>query len=531
MPVSCLREAFTDIFIIGGSYYMTEHLIQPFGTEHEEYLRDESRTRGSADCVGLPSTESEVVSIVRQSAASGQAVTIQGARTGIAAGAVPQGGLVLNLSRMKAVGNVRFDEGRGEGLITVEPGVLLSEVRDLAAESGLFFPPDPTETSASIGGMIACNASGAMSFRYGPTRRWVKSLRVVLADGDTLSISRGETFAHGRAFELVSDSGRTISEKLPSYEVPTIKNAAGYYVRDNVDLIDLFIGMEGTLGVVTRAELRLIPKPGAVNGLTVFLPSQEAALSLVRALRGEGVPGIAAVNARPSAIEFFNHDALDLLRKAKSQYPAFEKIPAPKPEYHTAVYLEYHAEDDETCEEMVLAAMEAVMELGGSDDDTWFATNDKEMESLKAFRHAIPEAVNLLVDERKREYPALTKLGTDMSVPDSQLVSVMAMYESGLLDARLESVIFGHIGDNHVHVNILPRDMDDYDRGKSLYLQWAREVVSLGGSVSAEHGIGKLKAPFLEMMYGPEAVNEMRALKRLFDPEMRLNPGTLFATS
>jgi len=308
-----------------------------------------------------------------------------------------------------------------------------------------------------------------------------------------------------------------------------VKNAAGYYVHEDMDLIDLLIGMEGTLGVITSIELRLIPKPKAINGLTVFLPSQDAALSLVRALRGEQVTGVAALDARPSAIEFFNSDALNLLRAAKSQYPAFEKIPSPKPEHHTAVYLEYHADDDESCEEMVLQAMETVIELGGSDDDTWFATNEREMESLKAFRHATPEAVNLLIDQRKRDCPTLTKLGTDMSVPDSGIVRVMEMYVSDLRDAGLESVIFGHVGDNHVHVNILPNNIEQYEKGKSLYLRWAKEIVALGGSVSAEHGIGKLKAPFLEMMYGPEAVDEMRALKRLFDPEMRLNPNTLFA--
>ncbi len=169
-----------------------------------------------------------------------------------------------------------------------------------------------------------------------------------------------------------------------------------------------------------------------------------------------------------------------------------------------------------------------IVALGGNEDDTWCATTPRELEPLKAFRHAPPEAVNHLIGERKRRIPELTKLGTDMSVPDSELEAVMAMYREGLRQAGLQSVIFGHIGNNHVHVNILPETLEDYARGKALYLDWAEQVVARGGAISAEHGIGKLKIPFLRLMYGEEGIAQMRALKRVFDPDMLLNPGTLF---
>jgi D-lactate dehydrogenase (cytochrome) len=192
------------------------------------------------------------------------------------------------------------------------------------------------------------------------------------------------------------------------------------------------------------------------------------------------------------------------------------------------VYTEFHGASDEAVEEAVLPALEALVAFGGNEDDTWSATTARELESLKAFRHAVPEAVNLLIGERKRELPELTKLGTDMSVPDAELEAVLALYREGLAEAGLESVIFGHIGNNHLHVNLLPRSMEEYARGKALYLSWAEWVVAHRGSVSAEHGIGKLKAPFLQLMYGEEALAQMRALKTLFDPPALLNPGTLF---
>lgn len=507
---------------------MAEDQVRPWNHDYDDYLRDESRRIGAAESISFPTSEDGVVEVVREVRAQGARITIQGARTGIVAGAVPQGGHVLNLSRMKAIGEVRPDDRTRGHLVTVQPGALLSEIREAAAAHGLFFPPDPTEASASIGGMVACNASGALSFHYGPTRRWVESIRVVLSEGSTLAIRRGENQARGRSLELATESGRTISGALPGYVLPDVKTAAGYYVADDMDLIDLFIGSEGTLGIITEIEVRLVLQPGAVNGLTVFLPSEESAIRFVRVMRGDGVEGFEEVTARPVAIEFFNSDALNLLRRMKSESSAFESIPALKPHFHTAVYIEFHGETDEDLEEAIMQVMEALVELDVSDDDTWYATTERELEPLKAFRHAVPEAVNLLIDQRKRTCPELTKLGTDMSVPDAHLEKVLAMYESGLAEVGLESVMFGHVGNNHIHVNILPHSMEEYERGRALYLRWAKEIVELGGSVSAEHGIGKIKAPFLSMMWGEEGVAQMRDLRLLFDPNMIFAPGNLF---
>ena len=497
-------------------------MINPWTTEYEDYLTDESRRVGRADSISFPTSESEVIQAIREARERGQTITTQGARTGIVAGAVPDGGLILNLSRMNSIGDIS-DQG-----LTVQPGAILDDIRKRPAGSGLFFPPDPTETTASIGGMIAANASGAGTYHYGPTRGWITALRIVLADGDVIAIRRGEQFAIGRRFTLTTESGRAIEGPLPAYTQPAVKSAAGYYVADDMDLIDLFIGSEGTLGVITEADLRLAPRPAAIHGLTVFLPNENAAIDLVRAIRGETVDGLDPIDVHPVAIEFFNSDALDLLRKAKAESSAFESIPSLKDHYHTAIYAEFHEASDDDAESAVMQVIEAVTTLGGSDEDTWYATTDREMEPLKAFRHATPEAVNLLIGERKREYPDLTKLGTDMSVPDHCLREAITMYNSGLAQSNLQSVIFGHIGANHLHVNILPRSQAEYDRGKSLYLDWAARIVSLGGSVSAEHGIGKIKAPFLRLMYGEGTIEQMRALRRLFDPDGVLNVGNLF---
>lgn len=503
---------------------MISALFQPLGDQYGDYLHDESRLSGHAESIAFPRHEAEVESIVAATAKAGGSLTIQGARTGISGGAVPEGGGILNLSRLNSM---RLCDS-GTTLLEVGPGVLLSEVQAVTEAHNLLFPPDPTENSASIGGMIGANASGALSFAYGPTRKWIESLRLVLADGSRLALRRGERKARGRHFTLVTEQGREICGMLPSYNLPRVKNAAGYYAADDMDLIDLFVGMEGTLGVITAAQLRLMARPACMCGLTVFLPSLASALSFVRLARGETVDGLTGLATRPVAIEYFNHDTLNLLRRMKSEGKGAGAIPGLLPRYHTAIYLEYHGEDGEAVETAAVTAIEAAAALGGNDGDTWYASTPRDLASQKSFRHAAPESVNMLIGERQRTDPAIAKLGTDMSVPDAALEQVMAMYRDGLTEAGLESVIFGHIGNNHLHVNILPRNRAEYDRGKSLYQRWARSVVALGGSVSAEHGIGKLKRPMLRLMLGDEGIAQMRILKNLFDPGLVLNPGVLF---
>jgi D-lactate dehydrogenase (cytochrome) len=528
-----------------------DNLLIPLTGEHEDYLRDESRRAGRADTLSFPRTEAELRAVLTFTYPRGIPVTLQGARTGITAGAVPDGGHVLNVSRMNRILGLRHDPGCGSFFVTVQPGLALTELRKtlceksfaaegwraesmaalarLRAAGPLFFPPDPTETSASLGGMAACNASGACSFHYGATRAYVEALRVILADGDALALRRGTHRARGRAFRVVTESGRVLEGRLPRYRMPAVKNASGYYAADDMDLIDLFIGAEGTLGALAEIELRLLPAPGAIWGVTAFLPSETAALRLVRVLRDEDRGEPARPPARkPVALEYFDAGALALLREQKRTNPAFQELPEIPAAFNTAVYVEYHGAEEAQVEEAVAALAERLAACDGSAEAAWIAAQERELERCKLFRHAVPEAVNLRIDERRKREPQLTKLSTDMAVPDGALEKVMALYGETLRRAGLEYVIFGHIGNNHVHINILPHTLADYEIGKALYLEWARQVIAMGGTVSAEHGVGKLKVALLREMYGAEGIEQMRAVKRIFDPADLLNRGNLF---
>ena len=499
-----------------------------------DYLRDESRRVGRADRIAFPRSEADVLAALAEARAERMPVTAQGARTGVTGGAVPEGGLVLNLAHM--------DQIQVEGdVLRVQPGATLAAIR-AAVPPQFYFAPDPTETSASIGGMISCNSSGALSFLHGPTRNHILGLRVALLNGAVVDLRRGRDKAQGLRFQLGSVAG-----ELPPLRRPAVKNAAGYFVDPDMDLVDLFVGAEGTLGVVTEATLRLLPAPGAVWGLMAFLPSTAAVVGYVNALRqGTGVRGqttevrgprsevgtpatcnLQSSAPRLAALEYFDSNCLAFLREHADEL-ASKGIAVPDlPAGSACVYAEWHAPDAAAAEAALMAVAERLPEFGGDPDACILADNPHDMEKLKLFRHSAPEMVNSAIDERRKIHPGLVKLGTDMSVPDARLADVLALYETDLAASGLEHLVFGHIGANHLHVNILPRHPADYDAGRALYARWAAQVIAWGGSISAEHGIGKLKRDLFRQMAGDAALGQMRALKKCFDPDNLLNPGTL----
>ncbi len=520
---------------------MKQSLIRTVVSADEEYLRDESKKVGYAESISFPETHEQVQEIMAELYQTGTPVTVQGSRTGLAAAAVPFGGHVLNLSRMDKVLGMRQENDRF--YITVQPGVILQKLNksiaarafntegwDEAAQEVYkaftktpvqMFTPDPTESTAAIGGMVACNASGARSYHYGATRRHINALRGVLADGQSISLRRGEVFAKGLELELKTEQGNTLKVQLPTYKMPECKNASGYYCKADMDAIDLLIGSDGTLAVMTEIEISLLPTPAMSWGVTAFFPDQYKAVAYTKQVRSiaEGI----------AAIEYFDNCALDILRKQKAENTAFAGLPFLPEEYGCAVFTELHCDSEEQAFELLEKLGAYCAQAGGDPEMTWVATSDSDRDMLHFFRHAVPESVNMQVERSKRNYPEITKVGGDLAVPDTHFETLLALYDATLAEEGLLHAAWGHIGDNHIHVNILPRDMDEYSRGKALLAKWAGEVSRMGGAVSAEHGVGKLKAPFLEVMYGTEHIREMAALKAAFDPKCMLGRGNLFA--
>jgi D-lactate dehydrogenase (cytochrome) len=309
----------------------------------------------------------------------------------------------------------------------------------------------------------------------------------------------------------------------------TRKHASGYYIIPGLDAVDLFIGSEGTLGVVTEIEVKLLPEPVGVLSGVVFFQAEEDLLAFVREARAaslktreenqtreenptdEAKPA-GAIDAR--ALEYFDAESLKLLRVRNSRVPV---------KATGAIFFEQEttAESESVLQELWLGLLERHNALV---DDSWFATNEHDRRGLSEFRHLLPVTVN--------EWLALhnqRKVSTDMAVPDEEFPGMLKFYREQLLDSRLKYVIFGHIGDNHVHVNIMPRDDEEAVRARALYLQFVRRAIEVKGTISAEHGIGKLKRDYLALLYGEEHLREMAVLKRAFDPACILGRGNIFS--
>ncbi len=443
------------------------------------YLIDASGFHGCADRIFVPDDESGIVQIVRDAASSQTPVTISGAGTGVTGGRVPQGGWVVSLERLNGI-----DIHPGHAICGA--GALLRDLQSAATPTKQFYAPDPTEWGASIGGTIATNASGSRSFQFGDTRRHVLALRVVLASSEVLALRRGEK----PPFEL------------PSLVPPaTTKNTAGYYLRPGMDFLDLFIGSEGTLGIVTEAELQLLPTPEALFTGVVFFDSDETALTAVDEWRS--VPGL-------RMLEYMDAASLNLLR------PRFTEIP---PDARAAVLIEQEA--TEQVEEAWIGRLEA---SGALLDASWFALSAADRERFRKFRHAVPEAVNDLVRHRN-----LTKMGSDFAVPIARNRDMLRVYRE-TLDREFpgQYVIFGHIGDAHLHTNILPANEAEWQRAKQLMVRFATEAVAMGGTVSAEHGLGKRKKDLLPIQFTADQIASMKAVKAKLDPLNLLGRGTLF---
>ncbi len=494
-------------------------------TEPDElrpWLSDASNLAGGhAERVCLPADSREVSEVLIEATRTATPVTIAGAGTGVTGGRIAFGGGVLAMERMAALHEISGQVAR------VQAGVRLDQLQAAVAQRGLFYPPDPTEWSCQMGGTVATNASGARTFKYGTTRDYVNALEVVLATGELLRLRRGEfRFDEAGQLSLPLASGRTIDVTLPSYRMPaTRKHAAGYYVAPQMDAIDLFIGSEGTLGVITEIELRLLPQPENVLAGIVFFEQENDLLALVAQARAASLATrkVGQVTNRPyiqpngqidaRALEYFDREALTFLR------PHYPRIPD---NVAGAIFFEQEICSD-TEDELMTAWLALLEKHHARLEDSWFATNDKDRQQLRAFRHHLPVLANEWIARHKQR-----KVSTDMAVPDAAFAEMLAFYQAELRVAQLAYVIFGHIGDNHLHVNMLPRDDAEAAQARELYARFVQRAVSLGGTVSAEHGIGKIKRPYLAMMYDEKSLAEMAALKRVFDPAGILGRGNLF---
>ncbi len=472
------------------------------------FLEDTSNLKtGHTPGAYFPESVEEISLLLREAPSAKRRFTVAGNGTGTTGGRIPMGDFVISLEKLRNIGEIRRT-GPESAVVTVQAGALLEDIQKKTEALGWLYPPDPTEKLCFIGSTIANNSSGARTYKYGPTRSHVSRILVILPSGDLLDLPRGRHLADGHGnFSLDLPYAGHLEFRRPMYRMPeTSKHNAGYFSRENMDLIDLFIGSEGTLGVIAEADLMLIPLPCSIISCLVHFADTDDLFRFTALLKRPD-NGLA-----PRAIEFFDEHSLRFLSQKYPEVPETSK---------GAVFLELEtsADNEERCLETLFGLMEDCEAMA---DDSWMALDREEQMKLREFRHSLPLLVNEWLSRQQE-----SKISTDMAVPDERFRELFDYYRSSCEQHGFVYIVFGHIGNAHVHLNILPRNHDEFLEAKSLYRKFVAKTLELGGTISAEHGIGKLKTEYLVQMYGESGMREMARLKRYLDPDILLNRGNI----
>ncbi|MBK9059281.1 MAG: FAD-binding protein [Flavobacteriales bacterium] len=453
--INALREAFPPDAVL-----VAEEELLHYGHDETEDLSFPPQV------VVRPRNTGEVAEVVRLCAQYGVPITPIGARTGLSGGALcVHGGVGLALDRMNGI--VDIDERNLQ--VTVEPGVITQVLQEAVAAKGLYYAPDPSSRgSCSIGGNLAENAGGPRAVKYGVTRDFVLNLEVVLPNGEVIWTGAN-----------------------------TLKNSTGY------DLTRLFVGSEGTLGVITKAVLRLVPMPKETRLMLVPFRDAHKACEAVSAVFRAGIT--------PSALEFMERDAIDwTLRFVEGVHLTIADDTAA----HLLIEVDGNHGDVLMREcETILGVMEQF-----ECQEVLFAETNAEKDALWMLRRRVGEAVksNSVYKEE------------DTVVPRYELPDLLAKVKQVGGKYGFKSVCYGHAGDGNLHVNIIKGDMSDAAWRDELP-KAVREIfeftVSLGGTLSGEHGIGLVQRPYMDIAFNAVQLDLMRGIKQLFDPKDIMNPG------
>jgi len=434
----------------------------------EKYSIDETSDLSSfPDMVVRAANAGEVSTVLKICSELGVPVIPRGAGSGVTGGAVPvRGGVVLSLEQMNRI----LEIDRENMIAIVEPGAITGEIQKAARDEGLMYPPDPASLDVcSIGGNVAENAGGPRAVKYGVTKDYILGLEMVLADGS-----------------IINTGGKMV------------KNATGY------NLTGIILGSEGTLAVITKVFLKLIPAPKIAKDLLIPFDSLDAAIDAVYAILSNRIV--------PSTIEFMEEDAIKIVSE-------FLKSDMPFPDAGAHLLIQLDGNSDEE----VYAGLEMISDVVDVDPEKIIAAeSDLQREKLWKARRSIRDSIH--------HYSPIF-LAEDCVVPRSKIPQFLKELKKYLKSQNLRSVMFGHAGDGNVHIDILKGDIE-YDEWKAMLPSLKREIysraLSLGGTITGEHGIGFIRKDYMPMAQSPAEIELQKRIKRAFDPGMILNPGKIF---
>jgi D-lactate dehydrogenase (cytochrome) len=509
----------------------------------EPFLHDAAHFPGGhARAVASPATEGEIAALLQ----AADPILPIGSQSSLTGGATPMGEIVLSTARLTRI------DGIAGGSIRVGAGVTLIDLDETLQRAGRYYPPAPTFHGACVGGTLATNAAGAATFKYGTTRQWVDAITVVLPTGDVLDLERGAVCAHADGYFDIDLARGPVRVPAPTYRMPAVpKLSAGYFSAPGMDLVDLFVGSEGTLGVITEATLRLVCDRPAFCLAFVPFADRGAGVAFARHMRDDALEArrtAGRIGFDISAIEHMDGRCLSLIREDGIDRLHGVRVP-PDASIAFLVVLELPAgaTSQQAFDEIGSAratdapdtplvrfcrALDAALSL--DEVDIAVPGDSARAAQLIAVREAVPAAVNqriaragLAVDSR------IEKTAADMIVPFERLDLFMDACERRFAQRGLDFAVWGHISDGNLHPNVIPRSLADVQAGKEAILEIGREAMRLGGSPLAEHGVGRnpVKQQLLVELYGAGGVEEMRRIKRALDPEWKLAPGVLFRSA
>ncbi len=462
--------------------------------------------RAVPEAVAVPRTPHEVAALVRWAAGTRAALVPRGSGSGMAGGAVGDE-IIVDLSRQRDIHSVN----RATRSVAVGPGAIRDTVDAAAQRTGLRLPVDPSSSAfCTIGGMVATNAAGAHTLRYGPMRRWVRALDCVFADGRRAVVRRGapapsDVPAVNRFLEHVQPSIASRSRDIASAHAGVLKDSSGYALHEfaqSGELIDLLVGSEGTLALFVGIELALTPVPGATSSLLATFTSLERAVGAA----------VRARDAGASACELLDRTFLDVVAEGGTiRFDADVE----------AVLLAEVEGDSESAANASARSLRQTFDQSGA-SSVRLALDTATEHDLWSLRHAASPILNRLD-------PALKSMQfiEDSAVPPERLPEYVRGVRRALDAAGIRGVIFGHAGDAHVHVNPLVdvRRSDWRARVERLLDDVVTLTASLGGTLSGEHGDGRLRTPLLSRVWPASVLELFAQVKNAFDPDGILNPG------
>ncbi len=501
------------------------------------YLEDAAHFPGGhTSLVVCPRDEGQLAAVLRDATT----VLPVGAQSSLTGGATPMGDTVVSLSAFNSITQPALDS------VTAGPGVTLAALRETLTGADRAYPPVPTYEGATVGGVVSTNAAGAATFKYGTTRDWVRALTVMLATGELLDLERGQVRAVDHRFEIET-SGGTIRVPVPTYRLPDVpKRAAGYAAGRDLDLIDLFVGSEGTLGIVTSVTLDVLPRRPEVGFVLVACRDESQAVALASRLRAASVRtwrdqdpnGLDVI-----AIEHMDRRCLELLLEDgaarrlgvtiadDAEVLLLAQIEFPPGTTTERVYDDVAHLSGGAVDSPVVRLCRVMDDMDRLNATEIVAPGDHARASaLLALREAVPDGVNRRVGIAKRTVDGtIEKTAADMIVPFAQLSESLTLFRRAFESRGLDYAIWGHLSDANLHPNVIPHSADDVRRGKEAILECGRRVIELGGCPLAEHGVGRnvVKQALLRQLYGDRGMAEMQAVKRALDPSRKLAPGVL----